>query len=163
MNRCKIQNGSRTGNRLDRLNLAVIVLDTNVVSELMHTAPEPAVLRWFRGQVSQELVVTAITIAEILYGIEILPAGKRRDALHAGAQKMFGVVLADRTAPFDDSAARIFPVIVAERRRLGRPIEKMDAQIAAIARSRAATLATRNIEDFEDCGLGLVNPWQSKS
>lgn len=141
----------------------MIVLDTNVVSELMHTIPDPAVLRWFRGQASEELVVTAISVAEIFYGIEILPAGKRRDALHAGAEKMFGVVLADRKAPFDDRAARIFPVIVAARRRLGRPIEKMDAQIAAIARSRAAVLATRNTEDFEHCGLSLVNPWQSES
>lgn len=138
----------------------MVILDTNVVSELMRAVPEPAVVHWFGNQNSEELLVTTITIAEILYGIEILPEGRRRDSLRAGAEKMFGVVYADRIAAFDDRAARAFPMIAASRRKQGRPIEKLDAQIAAIARANRAILATRNVADFEGCGVTLVNPWE---
>ena len=137
------------------------ILDTNVVSELMRPAPERMVLRWFSSQAAEDLLITAITMAEILYGIEILPAGKRRDALHAGAEKMFGVAFTDRIATFDDKAARTFSLIAASRRKQGRPIEKLDAQIAAMARAHGAMLATRNTADFESCGVRLINPWQA--
>jgi predicted nucleic acid-binding protein len=139
----------------------VIILDTNVVSELMRPVPEAIVVRWFSSQAFDDLRVTAITTAEILYGIEILPQGKKRLALQAGAERLFEVVFADRMLPFDDRAARVFPLIAASRRRQGRPIEKLDAQIAAIARANHAALATRNARDFEGCEMRLVNPWDA--
>jgi predicted nucleic acid-binding protein len=103
--------------------------------------------------------ITSVSVAEILYGIELLPQGKRRVALLAGAELMFGKVLAGRVLSFDEDAARAFPGIAASRRVQGRPIATLDAQIAAIAYSRDATLATRNTADFEGCNVRLVNPW----
>jgi toxin FitB len=137
------------------------ILDTNVISELMRPVPEAMVLRWFNTQAAENLRVGAITMVEILYGIEILPVGKRRSALHAGAEKMFRVVFAGRTLPFDDNAARTFALLVASRRRQGKPISAFDAQIAAIALAHAAILATRNTNHFQGCGLQLVNPWDA--
>jgi hypothetical protein len=99
-------------------------------------------------------------VAEILYGIELLPKGKRRDRLSGEAEAMFTQDFSGRILPFDEPAARAFAEIAAARRAQGRPIAEFDAQIAAIARSRRATLATRNIADFEACGLRLENPWQ---
>jgi predicted nucleic acid-binding protein len=98
-------------------------------------------------------------VAEILFGIELLPRGKRRDKLFAQAQAMFVEDFAGRILPFDEEAARAFPSIAANRRAQGRPIADYEAQIAAIALSSDATLATRNIADFEGCGVRLVNPW----
>ena len=138
----------------------MIIVDTNVVSEMMRAVPEPIVLRWFSSQADEDLKVTTITLAEILYGIELLAAGKRRDALRAGAEKMFGVVFAGHILTFDDKAARAFAVITSSRRKQGRPMSEFDAQIAAIARAHGATLATRDTDDFEDCGVRLVNPWR---
>jgi predicted nucleic acid-binding protein len=115
---------------------------------------------WWAQQQAGELFVTTVTIAEILYGIEILPQGKRRAALLAGAERMFGNVLASHILSFDEEAARAFAEIAASRRSQGRPIAELDAQIAAIASSRRAMLATRNTADFEGCGVRLVNPWQ---
>ena len=138
----------------------IVILDTNVVSEPMRSSPAEAVRAWWSQQQPGDLFITAVTIAEILYGIELLPHGKRRVALLAGAELMFGKVLSGRILPFDEEAARAFAAIAASRRGQGRPITDLDAQIAAIARSRGATLATRNIADFEDCGIRVVNPWQ---
>jgi predicted nucleic acid-binding protein len=137
----------------------ITILDTNVVSEPMLASPSPIVQTWWSQQQPGALFITAVTVAEILYGIELLPQGKRRVALLAGAELMFGKVLAGRILPFDEEAARAFAAIAASRRRQGRPITDLDAQIAAIARSRNAALATRNTADFEDCGLRLLNPW----
>ena len=138
----------------------ITILDTNVVSEPMRPSPSAAVLTWWSQQQPGALFITTVTVAEILYGIELLPHGKRRDALLAGAERMFGKVLAGHILPFDDGAARAFPEVAVRRRGQGRPIADLDAQIAAIASSRGAVLATRNIADFEGCGLRLVNPWQ---
>jgi toxin FitB len=138
----------------------MLILDTNVISETMVAAPYPAVLEWWSRQQSAELFSTTVTIAEILYGIRLLPQGKRRATLLAGADRMFGNVLSGRILPFDEEAARAFAEIAAARRAQGRPIAEFDAQIAAITRSRRATLATRNTEDFEGCGMRLENPWQ---
>jgi toxin FitB len=137
----------------------ITILDTNVVSEPMLASPSAAVQTWWSQQQPGALFITAVTVAEILYGIELLPQGKRRVALLAGAELMFGKVLAGRILPFDEDAARAFAGIAASRRARGRPITDLDAQIAAIARSRGAILATRNTADFEDCGIRLVNPW----
>jgi predicted nucleic acid-binding protein len=109
---------------------------------------------------SGPLFVTTITVAEILFGIELLPRGKRRDQMLTQAEAAFAEDFAGRVLPFDEDAARAFPEISVRRRAQGRPIADFDAQIAAIARSRDATLATRNTADFEGCGIRLVNPWQ---
>ena len=138
----------------------MLVLDTNVISEIMKALPSSRVMEWWSQQQSGELFTTAITVAEILYGIEILPRGKRRDGLRAEAEVVFTQDFAGRILPFDEEAARIFPEIAAGRRGEGRPIAELDAQIAAVARTRRAVLATRNTDDFEGCGVRLVNPWQ---
>jgi predicted nucleic acid-binding protein len=142
----------------------MLILDTNVISETMNPLPSPRVLDWWAQQnESGELYITAITVAEILYGVELLPIGKRRAALQAGAERMFGKVFAGHVLSFDEEAARAFPRIAADRRGDGRPITEFDAQIAAIARSRNAILATRNTADFQGCGVRLINPWQHNS
>jgi hypothetical protein len=139
----------------------MIVLDTNVVSELMKSPRSEAVVAWLSTQRQvDDLSVTTITVAEVLYGIELLPNGKRRDGLGRQAAAMFSQDFAGRILPFDDPAARIFAVLAAGRRKRGRPIEFFDAQIAAIARAHGATLATRDTSDFEGCGVQLINPWE---
>lgn len=138
----------------------MIILDTNVVSELMRPSPEPRVLRWFASQSAEDLHVTAVTMAEILYGIELISTSRRRDVVRAGAEKMFGGVFADHILTYEDRAARAFSQIASSRRRQGKPMAEFDAQIAAIARVHGATLATRNPFVFEGCGVRLVNPWE---
>lgn len=134
----------------------MIVLDTNVVSEMMRGAPDPMVLAWITSV--GRLHTTAITLAEVGYGIARLPEGQRRDGLIVAAAQVFAdfeeVIL-----PFDARAARKYAEIVAGRERTGRPITAADAQIAAICSSRRATLATRNTSDFQDTGIALLNPW----
>ncbi|HVO97611.1 MAG TPA: type II toxin-antitoxin system VapC family toxin [Bryobacteraceae bacterium] len=137
----------------------MIVLDTNVLSELARIAPAAAVSAWMDAQIRSLIFITAVTKAELLYGIEILPAGRRRAALHQSAEQMFLNEFAGRILPFDSDAAEAYARIAASRRAMGRPISQADAQIAAIARSRGATLATRNIADFEHCGIKMLNPW----
>lgn len=136
------------------------ILDTNVVSELMRPRPQSAVLGWLANQSAEEVHVTAITVAEVLLGIELLPAGKRRESIQAGADRTFGV-FAGHILAFDEGAAHAFSLISSARRKKGRPMSEFDAQIAAIARVHGAVLATRNITDFEGCGVRLVNPWES--
>lgn len=136
------------------------ILDTNVVSELMRPSPEPRVLHWFGNQPAEDLHITAVTMAEILYGIELIATSRRRDVLRTGAEKMFDAVFADRIVTYEDRAARAFSQIASARRRQGKPISESDAQIAAIARVLGATLATRNPYVFEGCGVRLVNPWE---
>src|SRR5246127_6548 len=120
------------------------ILDTNVVSEIMRPVPAPVVLRWISDQVSEELHVTAITLAEILYGIELLLRGKRQEILRAGAEQLFQEVFTDRILTFDARAAREFSIIASSRRKQGRPMSEFNAQIAAIARAKSAVLATRD-------------------
>jgi toxin FitB len=137
----------------------VIILDTNVVSELMRPTLAPAISRSLSKYSADEIHSTSISLAEILYGVELLPAGKRKSELLAGAERLFRVVLAGRILPFEERAAEAFSHIAAARRSRGRPISELDAQIAAIASVYAATIATRNTADFEGCGIRLVNPW----
>lgn len=137
----------------------MILLDTNVVSELMKSAPEPAVLAWIDAIPAATVFVSAITRAEILYGIALVPDGKRRDRLEQAAHTAFETYFRGRVLPFDSEAADAFAQLAAGRRQAGRPISQPDAQIAAIARSRGAELATRNVPDFEGCGVEIVNPW----
>lgn len=135
------------------------ILDTNVVSEMMRSVPEPSVLRWFANLANEDAHVTAVTLGEILLGIELLPTGRRREVLRAGAESTFAV-FAGRVLPFDEKAAPVFSSLSSTRRKQGKPISQFDAQIAAIARAHSATLATRNTSDFEGCGVRLVNPWE---
>lgn len=137
----------------------MIVLDTNVLSEAMRPDPAKMVAEWMRRNPVTTLFTTTITQAEILYGIQLLPRGKRRTAL-LGAWQSLQEELESRILPFDTMAAMSFPEIVLARRIAARPISPFDAQIAAIVRSNGATLATRNISDFEGCGIAIVNPWE---
>lgn len=139
----------------------MIVVDTNVVSELMKSEPDRSVRRWSLDQPGGELATTAITVAEILYGIERLPAGRRKEALRSTAIDVFRA-FADKVLPFDRDAAGHHARIVDERDRIGHPIDGFDAQIAAICRSGRHTLATRNTKDFTSTGIDLVDPWASR-
>lgn len=136
----------------------MILLDTNVVSELMKSAPEPAVMIWINALPSATVFLSAVTQAEILYGVALVP-GKRRDGLARAARTAFETYFRGRILPFDTEAAQAFAALAAGRRQAGRPISQADAQIAAIARSRGAALATRNVPDFEGCGVEIVDPW----
>jgi toxin FitB len=138
----------------------VIVLDTNVVSELMRPAVAVPVRAWLAGQRAHDLCTTAVTVAEIRYGLERRARGQRRDRLIAAADEIFGE-FSELVLPFDASAAACYAVIVAGRERAGLPIDGFDAQIAAICVSRGAQLATRNVKDFGDTGVGIIDPWQS--
>ncbi len=137
----------------------MILLDTNVLSELMKAERAPQVLRWFDKQPRAQIFTSAVSQAEILYGIELLPEGRRRSEVESAANLMFKEKFAGRVWAFDSSAAREFALIFALRKLAGRPISQFDAQIAAIARSNRASLATRNISDFAGCSIQLVNPW----
>jgi len=138
----------------------MIVLDTKVLSELMRSQPGAAVFAWVAAQPRAALFTTSVNKAEILYGIAVLPEGRRRAALAAAAEAMFIDDFAGRVLPFDEAAAVHYADIVAARRREGRPIEAFDAQIAATARVAGAELATRDVGDFAGCGVALVNPWE---
>jgi len=137
----------------------MIIIDTNVLAELMKPKPDPHVVAWIAKQLAVELFTTSITEAEVFYGIELLSKGKRREALLGVAEAMFAEDFAGRILGFESDAARAFSRIAAHRRALGRPISHADAQIAAIAQVRSAKLATRNLEDFQHCGLDVINPW----
>jgi len=140
----------------------VTILDTNVLSEVMAALPSQAVLDWIANRRGTDSIyITTITVAEILYEIEILAAGKRRDKLSAQAEGMFAEDFRGHILSFDEPGARAFSQIAAERRKHGKPIAEMDGQIAAVARVHNAVLATRNISDFEGCGVLLANPWRS--
>ena len=137
----------------------MIVLDTNVVFEQTRPRPSETVLRWASHQRRTEMFTTAITEAEVLLGVELLPRGRKKEALSDQIRKIFEADFAGRVLSFDGSAAQEFAIIVSERLRMGRPINEADAQIAAIARSHGAIIATRNRKDFEHCGIEVVDPW----
>ncbi|WP_419553209.1 type II toxin-antitoxin system VapC family toxin [Candidatus Poriferisodalis sp.] len=136
----------------------MLILDTNVVSELMREHPRSEVLAWIDRQLTDDLYVTTVTEAEIRTGIAILPEETRRRGLTAAAAHAFEVLFAERVLPFDSDAAQAFAAIAATRRSVGHPISQADCQIAAIARSVGASIATRNVSDFEGCGIDVVNP-----
>lgn len=140
----------------------MILLDTNVISEIMRKVPDPNVAEWMRVQPISDVFTTAITEAEIYKGIEIMAQGKRRSELLGIAQVFFHVNMASRILPFDTDAAPEFAQIFALRKRIGRMVQPLDLQIAAIARQHEAVLATRNIDDFSECGVELINPWQAR-
>ncbi len=139
----------------------MFLLDTNVVSELMRARPEPRVGEWISARDSHDIHLSAPSEAELRLGILLMPAGNRRDTLSAEVLDMLATDFAGRILPFDSRAALHFAEVIAARRRAGRPIAHMDAQIAAIAAANGLTLVTRNTRDFEGAGLTLINPWNS--
>lgn len=138
----------------------MIILDTNVLSEMLRPMPDENVPAWMARQPVSQLFTTCVTEAEIRYGVARLPSGQRKTDLLAAIEGVFGEDLSGRILPFDSEAARASAGIVSQRERSGRPISQFDAQIAAIAASRGADIATRNVSDFEGCGVGLINPWR---
>ena len=139
----------------------MIIVDTNVVSELRRPAPDMSVVGWFARQPEEDLFLTAVSEAELRYGIEILPAGQRRTRLAMATERMLQQYFAGRILPFDSDAALAYATIAAARRAEGDPISQADCQIAAIARSRGAAVATRYVSDFSGCGIDVINPWQA--
>ncbi len=137
----------------------MIIVDTNVISELMRPEPHPKVLAWVAAQPRTLLYTTHINQIEILYGIAALPEGRRRTALAVAAEGMFAEDFAGRILPFGAAATARYADIVMGRRRAGTPIEGFDALIAAIALAAGASVVTRDISGFEGCGLTLINPW----
>ncbi|MCE2531270.1 MAG: type II toxin-antitoxin system VapC family toxin [Acidimicrobiia bacterium] len=135
------------------------LLDTNVVSELIRTSPEPAVATWASGHPVEDLFFSAVSEAELRYGVAILPVGRRRDTLLFEVEAMLRDAFEDRVLPFDSDAARAYGYIAARRRSSGRPVSPADCQIAAIAASRRMTVATRNVRDFEGMGIEVLDPW----
>ncbi|HET9680264.1 MAG TPA: type II toxin-antitoxin system VapC family toxin [Gammaproteobacteria bacterium] len=138
----------------------MIILDTNVISELIRPKPDTAVLSWLDKQPADDLFITAISVAELLYGTHRLPDGKRKTALRDSIEAMLEKYFSDTIAPFDTQAAIIYAELVAEHEKQGRMISMADAQIAAICRNHQTILATRNIKDFTHLGISLINPWK---
>jgi predicted nucleic acid-binding protein len=138
----------------------MIVLDTNVLSEVLRPSPSAAIIRWLADQEPLAVFITAVTQAEVLCGVEAMPAGKRRTALRDAVEQMLSEEFQGRILPFDEVAARVYAKIVSDREAIGRPISQFDAMIAAIASAHRAAVATRNVRDFEQCGLRLINPWE---
>ena len=139
----------------------MIVLDTNVISELMRAQPEARVLAWLAAQSVASLFTTTLTQAEIFYGLALLPEGRRRNDLIAAAHPIFEHEFAGRILGFDSAAAMAYPAIAIQRRETGQPISQIDGQIAAIVSSRGARLATRNVRDFTGCGFVVIDPWKA--
>lgn len=139
----------------------MILLDTNVVSEVMKTRPAEAVVAWLNAQDSEKLYVSAITIGEIAYGLRILPDGKRRSGLRERFDRFVALAFDQRVLDYDEPAARIYGELMGDRKELGLPMSVPDGQIAAIARRNHLTVATRNAVDFENCGVDIVNPFAS--
>ena len=136
-----------------------VLLDTNVVSELIRKARDPAVATWVAGLPLEDLFFSAVGEAELRYGAAILPAGRRRQALLTNIEGMLREAFGQRVLPFDRAAAREYAHIAAGRRASGRYVAPADCQIAAIARSRGMSVATRNVRDFSGIGVDIINPW----
>ena len=136
-----------------------VLLDTNVVSELIRKAPNPAIEAWAAGHALEELFFSAVGEAELRYGAAILPVGRRRESLVSDIERMLSDAFDGRVLPFDSDAAREYAEIASARRSAGRTVPPADCQIAAIARSRGLAVATRNVRDFDDIDIEIVNPW----
>ena len=138
----------------------MIILDTNVVSELARQVPDPGVLAWLDSLEISEVATTAITAAELRYGVARLPEGHRKRELTVMIRGILTEDFYGRVLPFDERASVRYADIATGRERMGRPIGVADAQIAAICRDSGATLATRNTPDFEETGIKLIDPWK---
>jgi predicted nucleic acid-binding protein len=138
----------------------MILLDTNVVSEVMRPKPADTVLTWLDRHSDGSLLISSVTIAEICYGLRILPIGQRRHTLEMKFEQFVAEGFSGRVIGFDETAARAYAEIMGLRKEKGRPMSLPDGQIAAIAQVNQLILATRNITDFEDCGIELINPFE---
>ncbi len=139
----------------------MIVLDTNVLSETLKPLPNAAVVAWMAAQPRSTLFTTTVVEAEILYGVAVLADGARKTQLQAALKAIFTEDLSGQVIPFDRDCAEAYAAIAANRKNLGQPISQFDAMIAAATVSRGATLASRNLRDFADCGIRLINPWET--
>ena len=138
----------------------MILLDTNVVSEVMKTQPAEAVVAWLNGQDSGRLYISVTTIGEITYGLRTLPDGKRRSGLRERFERFVVLAFDQRVLAYDESAARVYGELMGDRKELGLPMSVPDGQIAAIARLNHLAVATRNVLDFEHCGIDVLNPFE---
>ena len=141
----------------------MIILDTNVLSALMRTAPEAAVVRWLDQQPAESIWITSITLFETRLGLALLPKGRRRQTLESAFDRLLEEDLENRVLDFDSAAAIEAAALAATRQRAGRPVDMRDTQIAGIALARRATLATRNVRHFQDLNVTVVDPWESKT
>jgi predicted nucleic acid-binding protein len=139
----------------------MIILDTNVVSEIMLSKPDERVLRWLDQQPRTSIWTNSVTVFEIRFGLETMPAGKRRTALMGSFERWLDEVVQQRIASYDETAARRSAELAAERQKRGRPGDFRDTMIAGIVLASHATLATRNVKHFEEIAPSLVNPWQA--
>lgn len=137
----------------------MILLDTNVISELMKPAPSEKVTAWVDCQQTCDLFITSITVAEINYGLNAIENGKRRQSLEQRFERAILEAFKSRILSFDEPAAFLYGEIMSYRKMLGRPMSILDGQICSIAKLHDATIATRNIRDFTDCDVELVNPF----
>lgn len=137
----------------------MIVLDTNVLSALMHIEPDRAVLSWLDRQPVESIWLTSITVFEARFGLELLPSGRRRMQLELAFEQVMQEDFAGRILPFDQSAAQQAAILAAQRERAGTPVDFRDTAIAGIVLARRATLATRNRRHFSDAGISLIDPW----
>ena len=140
----------------------MIILDTNVISALMREDVEPLVVAWLDGQPTESIWITAVTVFEVHFGLELITPGRRRRQLESAFARALDDDFEGRILPFERQAARAAALIAARRRQAGRSIEIRDAQIAGIAATRRATVATRNTRHFSDLGIALVDPWAER-
>jgi toxin FitB len=141
----------------------MMLLDTNVLSEIIRAQPEPAVLAWLDKQPQEELWTASVVIAELFAGIDMMASGRKQNALRAAVEGMIAEDFQGQILDFDLRAARQYGQILAKRRKIGRPIREFDAQIAAIASVHGATLITRDRNDFVSCGLTVTDPWSAEA
>jgi toxin FitB len=141
----------------------MIVVDTNVVTEVMKDSPIQAVVSWLNGQETSTLFLTSITLGEIRYGLRIMPQGKRRLQLEQGFERILVEAFADRILAFGEEASRYYGEVMGRRREIGRPLSVQDGQIASIARANGYAIATRNVRDFVECGVEIINPFETLS
>jgi predicted nucleic acid-binding protein len=137
----------------------MVIVDTNVVAELMRPSPAQEVIRWMNDQDASALFLTTISIGEIGYGLEILPQGRRRLQLEQGFERVIVEAFTGRILGFDEEAARYYGVVMGRRKEIGRPLSALDGQIASIARAKGFAVATRNVRDFVECGVEIINPF----
>ena len=140
----------------------MIILDTNVLSALMRIAPEAQIVRWLDHQPAESIWITAITLFETRLGLALLPKGRRRQLLESAFDRLLEEDLENRVIDFDSAAATEAAALAAARQRSGRTVDMRDTQIAGIVLARRATLATRNVRHFQDLGVTVIDPWQTK-
>ncbi len=141
----------------------MIILDTNVLSALMRTAPEAPVVAWLDRQPAESVWITSITLFEARLGLALLPTSRRRQTLEAAFARLLKEDLENRVLDFDSAAATEAASLAAERQKVGRPVDMRDTQIAGIALARRATLATRNVRYFRDLKIPIVDPWVAQT